>query len=130
LPAGATILGAPGDTTLIGAGFTELDSGLETWTSTRLLGAPAPRLMHTAVWSGTTMIVWGGKQFDAHAEIPLNSGGRYDPVTDTWQPMSTAHAPLAVAATAVWAGTRMVVWGGPEERPHEQGGRYDPASDT
>ena len=64
LPSGASILGAPGDTTLIGAGFTELDAGLETWTSTRLLGAPAPRMRHTAVWTGTTMIVWGGKQLD------------------------------------------------------------------
>ena len=133
VPSGAMILGPPGDTTLIGAGFTELDAGLETWTTTRLVGAPAPRMAHTAVWTGTTMIVWGGMQFDPNtgANILLNSGGRYDPVTDLWMPTSTVNAPSGRwRHTAVWAGTRMVVWGGTSSGHTNTGGQYDPASDS
>ena len=35
------------------------------------------------------MIVWGGSF--------LNTGGRYDPDTDTWTATSTTNAPLAAA---------------------------------
>ena len=32
----------------------------ETWTDTSTTNAPAPRTSHTAVWTGSEMIVWGG----------------------------------------------------------------------
>jgi hypothetical protein len=129
LPSGASILGTPGDTTLIGAGFTELDAGLETWTSTRLLNAPERRWAHTAVWTGTTMIVWGGRDL---TNVGLNTGGRYDPVTDTWTPVSTGNAPSGRwFHTAVWTGSKMVVWGGSSQGIEKNtGGQYDPASDS
>src|SRR5438105_3261334 len=80
LPAGTTIIGDPGDTSLITAGFTEIDSvNLEGWKATSLTNAPLYRDTHTAVWTGTKMIVWGGiTQFIA------NTGGQYDPATDSW----------------------------------------------
>jgi len=44
------------------------------WTPTSLVGAAAPRYYHTAVWTGSEMIVWGGG-------LPiLNTGGRYNPL--------------------------------------------------
>ena len=30
------------------------------WTAVTTNGAPAARAMHTAVWTGSEMIVWGG----------------------------------------------------------------------
>jgi hypothetical protein len=56
------------------------------------------------------MIIWGGidqSQFD------LNTGGRYDPRTDTWVSTSTDNAPdRRSSQSAVWTGTEMIVWGG------------------
>jgi hypothetical protein len=43
------------------------------WTSTSTTGAPAARDVHTAVWTGSTMIVWGGLAPDA-----VNTGGTYE----------------------------------------------------
>jgi hypothetical protein len=48
----------------------------DTWTATT--GPPDGRYQHTAVWTGTEMIVWGGGSFG------MNTGGRYNPITDTW----------------------------------------------
>ena len=57
------------------------------------------------------MIVWGG---DDSAAVTLNTGGRYNPATDSWTPTTTgANVPSARALhTAVWTGTEMIVWGG------------------
>ena len=38
------------------------------------MNAPLARDSHTAVWTGTQMIVWGGIQ---HGGFELNTGGRY-----------------------------------------------------
>ena len=43
----------------------------------------------------------------------LNTGGRYNPSTDSWTATSTINAPTARDYhTAVWTGTEMIVWGG------------------
>jgi hypothetical protein len=61
---------------------------------------------HTAVWTGSRMIVWGG--YDG--SYCLNTGAAYDPTTDTWTPTSTTNAPRARERhTAVWAGSRMIL---------------------
>src|SRR5262245_16899851 len=39
-----------------------------------------PRNLHTAVWTGAEMIVWGG--FSGLTRF--NTGSRYDPATDSW----------------------------------------------
>jgi N-acetylneuraminic acid mutarotase len=90
--------------------------------------APAPRAFHTAVWTGSEMIVWGGLDTDSF----FQSGGRYDPGTDDWQPTSTAGAPEArVGQVSVWTGDEMIVWGGSvNETALGTGGRYDPATDA
>ena len=48
----------------------------------------------------------------------FNTGGRYDPATDSWRPTSTQNAPSARSGpTAVWTGSEMIVWGGGLPRP-------------
>src|SRR6266478_4224279 len=85
-----------------------LDYGDDTWTATA--APPEIRESHTAVWTGSEMIVWGGIPGEGRC---LNTGGRYNPATDTWTATSTRAAPEArLHHTAVWTGSEMIVWGG------------------
>jgi N-acetylneuraminic acid mutarotase len=98
----------------------------DSWTATSLTNAPAPRRWHTAVWTGTEMIVWGGE-----VSSPVNTGGRYNPKTDSWHATSATNAPAArIGHTAVWTGSEMIVWGGGPYTPTNTGGRYNPVSDS
>ena len=74
------------------------------------------------------MIVWGG----VAGGVYLNTGGRYNPVNDTWPATSTAAGvPTGrYQHTAVWTGTEMIVWGGfGNGSATNTGGRYDPRTD-
>ena len=99
------------------------------WTPTSATNAPSARGFHTAVWTGSEMIIWGGYYLDNLGNPqPLNTGGRYDPGTDSWTATSTANAPTARAGhTAVWTGREMIVWGGGSGNT---GGRYNPSTHT
>jgi len=71
-------------------------------------------------------------------ERSCGSGGRYDPETRKWRPLSADGAPLSVrGAAAVWTGKEMLVWGGahldgstPVNVGLRSGSRYNPDSDT
>jgi hypothetical protein len=55
------------------------------------------------------MIVWGG----SNSGVAFNSGGRYNPSTDSWTATNTTNAPTARDFhMAVWTGSQMIVWGG------------------
>src|SRR5205823_11353631 len=101
----------------------------DTWTATSTTNAPTARVGHTAVWTGTEMIVWGG---GASGPTYMNTGGRYNPSTDSWTATSATNAPNARAShTAVWTGTEMIVWGGYNGSSYlNTGGRYDPSTDS
>jgi len=59
-------------------------------------------------WTGNEMIVWGG----SGGPSDLNTGGRYNPGTDTWTATSLTGAPSARELhTAVWADNEMIIWG-------------------
>jgi len=97
----------------------------DTWTATSITNAPSPRLFHTAVWTGSEMIVWGGENGGQY----LNTGSKYDPTTDSWAMTSNTNAPSARPGhTAVWTGDEMIVWGGGTYT--NTGGRYNPGTDT
>ena len=51
------------------------DPAANSWTAVTTNGAPAARYFHTAVWTGSEMIVWGG----INGANLWNDGGRYDP---------------------------------------------------
>jgi N-acetylneuraminic acid mutarotase len=86
--------------------------GTDSWTATSTANAPTGRSAHTAVWTGREMIVWGGAHL-LPSEGYFNTGGRYNPGTNTWTATSIANAPLARHNhTAVWTGSEMIVWGG------------------
>jgi len=74
------------------------------------------------------MIVWGG----ASLGDPF-TGGRYDPVSDSWTPTNaTRTASAREFHSAVWTGAEMIVWGGEDRFSGivNTGARYTPATDT
>ncbi|MBE2284315.1 MAG: hypothetical protein IAE77_12735 [Prosthecobacter sp.] len=135
-----TTTGATGYDPTFGDGA-RFNAATGAWTPLPSLNAPTGRFNHTAVWTGTEMIVWGGQQFDTSGgpgmAVTLNSGARYNPLTDTWTTTSLAFPPSArTKHTAVWAGSpvnRMIVWGGTSDgvgMAVNTGGRYDPATNS
>lgn len=107
----------------------------DSWVPTAFADAPKARISHSAVWTGTEMVVWGGCAFinDAcRASQVGTGGGRYRPSTDSWTPTNTANAPDArYTHTAVWTGNRMIVWGGwNDSSAVSTGGVYNTATDT
>jgi N-acetylneuraminic acid mutarotase len=98
----------------------------QTWMATTTANAPRGRSLHTAVWTGSEMIVWGGANVNANG---FNTGGRYNPSTDSWTTTSRINAPISrYDHTAVWTGSEMIVWGGTND--DSTGGRYNPSSDS
>jgi hypothetical protein len=97
------------------------------WTPISTTGAPTAREDHTAIWTGSEMLVWGGRDADAVPRY-TNTGGRFDPVAGSWTTIVKPGAPAARARhTAVWTGSRMIVWGGTGTVDFDSGGIYDPA---
>jgi hypothetical protein len=99
----------------------------DTWTPTTTTNAPDARSDHTAVWTGSEMIVWGGSAGPPY----FNTGGRYNPSTDSWTATSTSSAPAGrLFHTAIWTGSEMIVWGGFNGSFLDTGGRYNPNNDS
>jgi N-acetylneuraminic acid mutarotase len=106
------------------------DPASNSWTPTSTGRSPSARRDHTAVWTGTAMLVWGG---DTGDQLGSNFGRRYDPTTDNWTLMSQTGAPVPRHHhTATWTGTKMIVWGGfaGASGALQSGGLYDPFSDS
>jgi N-acetylneuraminic acid mutarotase len=109
------------------------------WSTMSTNSAPVARARHTAVWTGTEMLVWGG-YFELGTTKPplrnyLRSGSSYRPELDLgplsqpWVALTTKGAPAARRAhTAVWTGQEMIVWGGSDGTALNTGARYLPAS--
>jgi len=95
---------------------------------------PTARIYHSAVWTGSEMIIWGGLSGDNFEENNLNTGAKYNPILDTWIPTTTINAPLGRNDhPALWTGTKMIIWGGDwgldQPTYHNTGGMYDPVLD-
>ena len=99
-----------------------------TWQTLSTVGAPTAREDHIAVWTGSRMLVWGGKR----SGIPLGDGASYDPSTDSWTPISSTNAPSARNVhTGIWSGTELLIWGGEgADGTLADGAAYNPVSDT
>ncbi len=110
----------------------------DTWSPVSTINAPPARFDHTAVWTGTEMLVWGGftdgrsRYAGGHANAHLHSGGRYYAAADTWRPITLQGAPSNRCwHSAVWTGKEMIIWGGGNAtKGFNDGGRYDPVTDT
>jgi len=88
------------------------------------------RILHSAIWTYSEMIVWGGGSEGQFYQ----SGGIYDPVTNRWRPTTEVGAPGARwGHAAVWTGNEMIVWGGRSSfapaKHCRDGAIYDPRTD-
>jgi len=81
----------------------------------------APRVGHTAVWTGTHMLVWGGEM---RGKKPTFDGASYNPETNKWEVLPDAPVFGRSHHSAVWTGKQMMVWGGYPF--HQDGAAYDP----
>jgi hypothetical protein len=107
---GGLVLSATENIALVNAGYVRIGTTTtaDAWQQ-RVNGTPpAARYYHTAVWTGSEMLVWGG-----YGASFFNDGGRYNPAGNSWTAMTTTGAPAARQYhTAVWTGSEMLVWGG------------------
>ena len=121
-----------------GAVGARYDAAADTWSPMGWGPPDSARVDETVVWTGSELLMWGGRTGAGH----LATGGRYDPVLDAWTPMTMVDAPAArIFHTAVWTGDEMVVWGGrtvsatggtcdADNVITSTGGRYDPDTDS
>jgi hypothetical protein len=99
------------------------DPAANTWKVLSAAGAPSARRFHSAIWTGTEMIIWGGFGIAGRT-----TGQRYDVATDAWRQLSVVNAPLvALDHSVVWTGSEMVIWGGGNAgSAAAAGARYQP----
>jgi len=68
-------------------------------------------MLHSAVSMNGKVVIWGGG--NENYEVVYNTGAIYDPVANSWSPLSDVDAPEArFGHGAVWTGTQMLIWGG------------------
>src|SRR5690606_24965143 len=112
----------------IDTGWGKNDGGLydpatDTWTIPPGLSSAIPtyvtgRYLLTAVWTGGSMIAWGGQR--GFSQPSLRDGVVYDPAADAWsQPSGLNNATSSPVGrqehVAVYCCGRMIVWGGTDE---------------
>lgn len=79
------------------------------WLALNNVNPPAARANHSAVWTGTRMIIWGGQNGSGY----LGDGASLDPLTGNWTTISSVGAPSPRAGhKAVMINGKMIVWGG------------------
>lgn len=88
------------------------------------MATPAPlsgRAIGAAVWGGGRFAVWGGLHFDdapgSTGPTRLRDGAAYDPASDTWASMGAMPASSPAVAGGVYAGDRVLAWGGAPSPP-------------
>lgn len=95
-----------------------------TWTTITTTGAPSRRAEHPIVWTGSKMIVWGGAGGSPYF---TNSGGSYDPVTNSWTTLATVALTGRFRSSGIWTGSKMIIWGGYDGVSYDNdGATYDP----
>jgi N-acetylneuraminic acid mutarotase len=95
------------------------DPATDTWRASSTADAPVERDGHTAVWTGSEMIVWGGEApgsfFDTGGRYCAQSGAPSPTATPGFTPTPTATATTTATATATPNSTPRPP---PTPRPH------------
>ncbi len=101
--------------------------------------APVGRFYHSAISTGTELIVYGGLTGGGY---PVEAGHLYDPGANMWTPIPAEpppHYPYRWQHVGVWTGSKMIVWGGltaPGPSPQDpqtvlgSGNGYTPATEA
>lgn len=139
--AGATaVLDAANNSIIVWGGYSSFTTPLNdgaiynyntnTWTPIppALPNTPTSRYGHTATWTGTEMIIWGGYNFS----IASDDGAAYNPVSNTWTTLPSSILTARWNHTSEWTGTEMIIWGGEANVGvwPNNGARFNPTSGT
>src|SRR5439155_14387996 len=84
----------------------------DSWLDLTRVVARTGRWLHTAVWTGGEMLIWGGGGYTAGNYF--NDGARYNSVSNSWTAVAAAGAPSArnSGPEARRVGTEMSIRGG------------------
>lgn len=104
-------------------------------------GAGCNRNDHSAVWTGSKVIVYGGLVNTGSGSLVQSDGNIYDLAGDTWTAFageSFPRYPNRWDHAAVWTGSKMIVWGGGTGATFvagaagltQSGGAFDPGGST
>jgi hypothetical protein len=74
------------------------------------LNAPLTRAFHTAIWTGSEMIISGG-MLGGNCADGSNTGGKFNLATNSWVSIPNTSIPL-FGHQALWSGNRMIIIGG------------------
>jgi hypothetical protein len=86
------------------------DLATDTWTlASSDAATPSPRELATAVWTGSDVLVFGGR--NAAGSEYYTTGARYDPAADRWTTINKSISPRA-AGVGFSVGEEVVFWGG------------------
>ena len=104
------------------SGITQLpDAWVQRTNGSNLAG----RYGHTAMWTGTEMIVWGGFS----GSRLFSDGAAFDPATDRWSKLPRSPLSPRIAPVGVWTGREMLVFGGSGSRASlSDGAAFDPTT--
>lgn len=85
--------------------------------------SPAPlrgRYGHTAVWTGTQVLIWGGSDELIGPPVParLSDGAAYIPGSDQWYQLPDSPLGSRYEQLVTWTGEEMILWGGCCEDEH------------
>ncbi|MDI3291513.1 hypothetical protein [Polyangium sp. 15x6] len=112
------------------AGGALYDPAMNKWSSMSTASAPNARTNTGWVWSGTEMLLFGGRPLGSGAS---SEGFGYDPAMNKWRSLSTQNAPTArYDAFTVWMNGTMLVHGGRDVAgaAFDDAAIYDPMSDV
>ena len=110
------------------------DPVTDSWAAMSIANAPSARFDSAGIWTGTRFLAWGGR--NPSANDGLNTGGLYDPATNTWSSTSvgTGVPTPRYGHSLTLAGTVVLVWGGRRDFNssffYDDGSRYDPATNA
>lgn len=96
----------------------------------------AGRTENGAVWTGSEMIVWGGRATKGpeggHELFMAADGAAYDPEANSWRSLAPAPIGARGLPIMVWTGAEVLVMGGHDETFDilTDGAAYAPASDS
>ena len=69
------------------------------------------RHWHTAVWNGTTLVVWGGTASETQRRV-FNDGATYDPGLNRWTPLAPSPLKGRCHPAGVVTNEAVLIWGG------------------
>lgn len=93
----------------------------DTWSLAALLPTEHRRYGHTAIWTGSELLVWGGRNTNY-----LSTGFRFNPVGNTVADLPPIIFAPRTSHTAVWTGQHMILHGGEGPGIYGDSALFDP----